>query len=79
MMADVIDVWIEKNIVSIEIDSKKYIDFNKSMQKPIWYNSKTGKYDATRDEFLSNEEDSETYEDVFWIRENDKIVNMIIG
>lgn len=79
MLADVIDVCEENNLISISVDSTKYIDFNKIKQKPIWFNAKTRKYDAARDEFLVNEEDYEIYDDVFWIGKNDNIIYMVIN
>lgn len=71
MKADVVDVYDENGIVCVYIDSNNYIDFNKTLQKPIWFNSKTMKYDATRDEFLANEDDTEVYEDILYIELND--------
>lgn len=71
MKANIVDVYDENGIVCIHIDSSKYIEFNKTQQKPIWFNSKTMKYDATRDEFLANEDDSEIYDDILYIELND--------
>ena len=71
MKADIVDVYNENGIVCIHIDSSNYIEFNKTMQKKIWFNSKTMKYDATRDEFLANEDDSEVYDDILYVKLND--------
>ena len=75
MMADVTNVYNENGTIVIAIDSSNYIDFNKSCQKPIWFNSLTGKHNATREEFLKQEEDQEDYDDEFYIRPQD-IINV---
>lgn len=71
MMADVTDVYNENGTIIIAIDSSNYIDFNKSCQKPIWFNNLTGKHDATRDKFLEQEEDNEDYDDEFYVKPNE--------
>lgn len=75
MMADVTNVYNENGTIVIAIDSSNYIDFNKTCQKPIWFNNLTGKNDATRDEFLSQEEDNEDYDDEFYVK-SDNIINI---
>lgn len=73
MRADIIDVYCENDTVCVHIDSSDYIEFNKEWQKPIWFNNKTMQYDATRDEFLENEDDTEIYDDILYIKPNDNL------
>lgn len=74
MMADITEVYNHNDIIVIAIDSSNYKDFNKSCQKPIWFNHSTMEYNAVRDEFLAYEDEEEDYDDEFYIK-TDEIIN----